>query len=358
MEAKSIINAAESAANWLILTQDIGNDAGFASHYHLSEGWYSSYPEVTGYIIPTLIEYGVKRKRPDLFERTIKATDWLLAIQMEEGGFQGRLIDDNSKVPVIFNTGMILFGLVSSYKKTNDIKYLNAVQKAADWLVKVQDEDGVWRRYLTLNGTGNTHVYHTRVSWGLLEVYKVTNDTKYLEAARKNITWALEKQRKNGWFDLSCLLEEDNNQPLIHFHIYTVRGILESGLILNKKSWIDVAEKGATGFLKAQQRDSVIYGRYNDKWESTVDWQCVTGIAQISIIYMKLYKLTSKIEWLAAADKNIEYLISIQGKGKKEIEGAISGSEPVDKPYMPNCYVSWATKFFLETLLLNFEIKQ
>ena len=136
------------------------------------------------------------------------------------------------------------------------------------------------------------------------------------------------------------------------------QGILESGLILNKKSWIDVAEKGATGFLKAQQRDSVIYGRYNDKWESTVDWQCVTGIAQISIIYMKLYKLTSKIEWLAAADKNIEYLISIQGKGKKEIEGAISGSEPVDKPYMPNCYVSWATKFFLETLLLNFEIKQ
>ena len=146
--------AAEKAVSGLIAAQNVGKDDGFASRYHVRDGWYSSYPEVTGYIIPTLIKYGEKNGRADLVERTLKAADWLLSIQMDSGAFQGRLVDDRPITAVIFNTGMILFGLVSSYKKTGDQKYIQACRKAADWLVENLDSDGAWRRFLTLNGTG------------------------------------------------------------------------------------------------------------------------------------------------------------------------------------------------------------
>src|SRR5262245_34594310 len=46
--------------NWLARAQDNSatNDGGVARHYSLVSGWGPSYPESTGYIIPTLIAAG------------------------------------------------------------------------------------------------------------------------------------------------------------------------------------------------------------------------------------------------------------------------------------------------------------
>ena len=358
MYSSGNIKAAENAINWLVIAQDVGNDYGFSSHYHLKDGWYPSYPEVTGYIIPTLIEYDeiTANINSNITKKALSAADWLLEIQLESGAFQGRLIGDKPVVPVVFNTGMVIFGLISAYRLTSSESYLNAANRACKWLIKSQDDDGVWRKNLTLNGSGQTHIYHTRVSWAILELYKITQDKKYYESATKHINWALTHQNKLGWFDLSCLHAENNNNPLIHFLAYTIRGILESGLLLEKFSWIDAAENAAEGFLMAQQRKNRVFARYNSKWEPTVDWACPTGVAQLSIIYLKLYEYSGHKKWLQAADSNLKYLISLQGKNDKNINGAISGSAPIDGPYMKNCYLSWATKFFIDALLLRQQV--
>jgi len=364
MKKQSLIKAnlytegAEKAINWLIRAQDVGDDDGICSHYHLEEGWSSSYPEVTGYIVPTLIRYGESRGRPEIVKRALRSANWLLSLQMERGGFQGRLIADLPGTPVIFNTGMILFGLIESYKITGNRSYMDSAVNAADWLVGNQDADGVWRQFLTLNGTGETHIYHTRVSWALLELYKIKEDEKYLQAAGRNITWALNNQNSKGWFGLNCLFEENNDQPLIHFVAYTIRGILEAGLLLNVPGWIEAAERAAKGIRLSQRRHGGIYARYDKDWEPTVDWKCITGVAQVSIIYMKLFRLTNQPEWLQSADKNLTYLIEVQGKDEINIKGALPGSDPLGGPYMENCYLSWATKFLLEALLLREEINE
>jgi hypothetical protein len=139
--------------------------------------------------------------------------------------------------------------------------------------------------------------------------------------------------------------------------VYTIRGILEAGILLNIPSWINVAERAAKGFLKSQQRDSAIYAKYIKEWAPAVEWRCPTGIAQISIVYLKLYILNRRNEWLEADDDNIEYLLTIQGRGNENVKGAIPGSDPIDGPYMLNSYLSWATKFFLEILILREELK-
>jgi len=48
----------DAVIDWLCVAQDrsLSADAGVARDYSLVRGWASSYPETTGYIIPTLLE--------------------------------------------------------------------------------------------------------------------------------------------------------------------------------------------------------------------------------------------------------------------------------------------------------------
>ena len=51
---------------WLCLAQDQSAtaDGGVARNFSLLRGWASSYPETTGYIIPTMIELATRRGDP------------------------------------------------------------------------------------------------------------------------------------------------------------------------------------------------------------------------------------------------------------------------------------------------------
>src|SRR5262245_60610073 len=73
---------------WLNRAQDnsISHDGGVARHFSLLEGWSHSYPETTGYIIPTIIEYGRDTKQTEPILRARRMLDWLADIQFSNGG--------------------------------------------------------------------------------------------------------------------------------------------------------------------------------------------------------------------------------------------------------------------------------
>src|ERR1051326_5381081 len=54
-----------AAAEWLKRAQDATGNGGFSGRYHLRTGWSSSYPETTGYIVPTLLELSRYLGDPD-----------------------------------------------------------------------------------------------------------------------------------------------------------------------------------------------------------------------------------------------------------------------------------------------------
>jgi len=51
--------AVKEGVAWLLRAQEFSRsqDGGAARHYSLIDGWGSSYPETTGYIVPTLLDY-------------------------------------------------------------------------------------------------------------------------------------------------------------------------------------------------------------------------------------------------------------------------------------------------------------
>src|SRR3712207_6815520 len=72
-----IDRAIDAALVWLGRAQDgsVTQDGGVARHFSLETGWSSSYPETTGYIIPTLLDHAVLRNDNALRQRAKRMLD-------------------------------------------------------------------------------------------------------------------------------------------------------------------------------------------------------------------------------------------------------------------------------------------
>jgi hypothetical protein len=117
---------------WLCRAQDnsASHDGGVARDYSLEKGWATSYPETTGYIVPTMLEYARCYSDTDARDRAVRMLDWLVRIQLPCGGFQGGRIDSTPIVPVTFNTGQILIGLAAGVAEFGD-RYRTPMEAAA-----------------------------------------------------------------------------------------------------------------------------------------------------------------------------------------------------------------------------------
>jgi hypothetical protein len=343
------------AAEWLLESQAGSSDKGYRAYYDLDGGWSNSYPETTGYIIPTMAKLGMVFGRR-FTQSAIQAADWLVDIQHKNGHYQGGLIGEK-KHPVVFNTGQIIFGLSAAYKITKDKKYAYSINKTLDWLVNVQDDDGAWRRFLTKKGTGEFHIYKTRVAWGILEGASTLKERNYYKAAIANFDFAAKFQKRNGWFDKTDLKEETNDQPLLHFLAYTIEGFLEGGMFLKNKRYVNIAKKTADALLMLQEKDGSLKGRYDSEWQPTVKWSCLTAVAQLAGIWLRFYRICGQKKYLKGGMRANNFLARTQIKGCDDpgIRGGIAGSRPLMGGYEGNRYLSWATKFFIDSLILKRE---
>jgi len=338
-----------SAINWLLIAQKATKDGGVSAMYSLYHGWHTSYSETTGYIISAMFNYYNKTKDEKIKESAIRMADWELSKQMKNGAFPGGE-KDGKEFPIVFNTGQVTFGMVRAYQETKKTEYKKAAVKAADWLVKVQNKNGCWDKSTYLD---QSHTYNTRTAWALLRVHGITKNTKYKKAAIKNIEWALKQQLPNSWFRHNAFHE--NQEPLLHTIAYSVRGILETGIYLKNKKYINAAKKSADVLLKEQRKNGSLPGSFDKNWNSSVSWSCLTGNSQTSIIWLRLYYLTKKKSYFDAAKRINKYMKSTQNikTNNLKTKGAIKGAYPIYGWYAPFCYPNWAAKFFIDSLMLE-----
>ncbi|MBI2653380.1 glycoside hydrolase family 127 protein [Candidatus Woesearchaeota archaeon] len=343
----------KAAVDWILEAQKANNNGGVAALYSLSDGWHESYSETTGYIIPTMFNYYHKTKEKQIKKSAIVMADWELTKQMPKGAFPGGAVN-GKEFPIVFNTGQVIFGMVRTFQETKNIKYKQAAIKAADWLVKVQGKNGCWDKFDYLN---KIHTYNTRTAWALLKVYEITKNKIYLNAAKRNIDWVLTRQLENGWFENNAFYE--TQEPLLHTIAYTIQGILEVGIYLNNKKYINSAEKSSNQLIKLQRKDGSLAGSFDKNWKSSVSWSCLTGNSQMAIVWLRFYTLTKNREYLEAAKRINNYVKSTQDlkSGNKGIRGGIKGAYPVYGWYAPFCYINWAAKFFIDALMMEDDLK-
>jgi len=346
------------ALAWIGRAQDNSPsaDGGVARHYCLVTGWGASYPETTGYIVPTIIREGQAARDTELLERARKMLDWLVSIQMPGGGFRGGVTSDGPGVPVTFNTGQILLGLAAGVSHFGPA-YRQAMIAAADWLIQTQDDDGCWRKHATPYAKLGEKAYETHVAWGLFEAARLEAGRGYAEAAIKNLAWALSHQSDNGWFSSCCLTDPLN--PLTHTIGYALRGLVEGYLFTRDGKILERANKTAEGVLLALQPDGFLPGRLDSQWRGTVSWSCLTGTAQMAACWLLLYRETGNPLFKQAAFVANRYVRgTVRLDGPPETRGAVKGSFPVSGGYVRFQYPNWACKFFIDAISLERDLRE
>jgi squalene cyclase len=343
--------AINAGLEWLSLAQDRSRtaDGGVAREFGLINGWASSYPETTGYIVPTLLEHADSAN--DLETRARRMLDWLVSIQLEDGAFQGGMVDQEPIQPVTFNTGQILFGLVAGTERFGDT-YARAMSRAADWLVATQSDDGCWRNHASPFAEPGEKTYDTHVAWALFEATRLTGRKDWGEAGLANVRWALRHQRPNGFLDSCCL--SDPHAPLTHTLGYALRGIVEAYRFSREREFLDAARRMADGIRSALGAGGFLAGRLNERWHGTTDWVCLTGTVQIGACWLLLYEEEGRDEDLdAGLAANAYVRRTLDPVGESDTRGAVRGSFPIDGNYNPFQFPNWAAKFMIDACALE-----
>lgn len=342
--------AIDACLGWIARAQDNSAtaDGGIARHFSLIDGWGPSYPETTGYIIPTLLREAAILDDPDLNQRARRMLDWLVDIQLPGGGFQGGMITQHPVVPVTFNTGQILLGLAAGADMIDETSYRDAMHQAANWLLETQDDDGCWRRHPTPFAETGDKAYETHVAWGLFEAERVAPGHGYGEAGLHQVRWALTLQQENGWFANCCL--DDPARPLTHTLGYVLRGILEAYRLHGDKALLQAALKTADPLRMAVRDDGLLPGRFDRHWNPTVPWSCLTGAVQLASCWFQLFTFTGDPRYRDAAHKvNAFVRRTIAIDGPPDQKGGVRGSYPISGHYGHYQYLNWAAKFAIDS---------
>jgi hypothetical protein len=342
-----------AAIDWLCRAQDAreghSDAGGVAAGWSFEDGWLPSYPETTGYIIETFLAAAIILDRPELVDRAQRMIDWELSLQAADGAFPGHFGEPGSH-PVIFNQGQIMHGLVSGYTQLGRQDCLDAMIRAGHWLAKQQDADGCWRKFEHNN---TPHVYNTRATWALLSAGVVARDDVLVDAARRNLDWALTQQTESGWYATNAFVPE--RSPFTHTIAYAIRGFLESGVLLDEPRYLDSALKAARGIARMQRQDGWLAGTYRDNWVADAGYACLTGIAQMSLNWTRLAQITGDASFRENARAALAYVKSTQRLDDPDavINGGIAGSSPIWGDYSRFEFPNWAAKFFADALLMD-----
>lgn len=343
------------AMEWLKRAQDAGTDRGVAYGVEFGKDFDVSYPETTGYVCQTFVDQYRITRDPSLLKRAIEMADWEISIQLPSGAVMGGKYNTNP-TPAVFNTGMVLLGWASLINETGEERFKTAARRASDWLVSVQEKDGRWFKGNSDFALRESTLYNVKAAWGLCEVGVALGEQRYIDAAVLNAEYCMSRQKENGWLPDCCL--SDPSAPLLHTLAYSMQGLVNIGKLAKRPDLIASSQRLADAELRIMGADGYLPGRQREDFSAAVNWCCLTGSAQTSIVWSELYLLTGDEKYRTAVRTVNKYLMAhhdIQN-ANPALRGGLAGAWPVWGDYGRLQILNWATKFLVDALTLEAQI--
>lgn len=337
---------------WLVRSIDAGR-GGSAAYFAPLFGWSRPYPETSGYLIPTLLEAAIELQEDSLRAIAVSVGEWLLTLQQEDGWWAGGLYKQNQRaVPSVFNTGQIVFGMAALARCTGEARWGRAVLSAVEWLARGVDEQGVW---LTGNyRPGFNPSYYTHVAWPMLIGWQLGAGEVVRAAAVRVLKRVAARRAPNGV--IRGWSFEPAKAASTHTIAYTLRGLIESAILLNDwGTFGSPCEAALERFARAAEfARGRLPGSYYEDWRPVKWYTCVTGNAQIALCLLRFEEQFADLRLVNAAAKLVDYVCSKQRVtgGRPATHGAVAGSWPLWGRYMCLRYPNWAAKFHAEALMV------
>ena len=344
----------ETGLNWLIesfkATGNNGSAAYYSRLFRPLTGWHQGYPETTGYIIKTFWDYNAIYPEMELEELAKLATNWICTLQFKNGALPGGFANSNKSS--VFNTGQMILGLNASFEKTKNDQYLITIKRAVEWLVSILEEDGSWKKSAYMDNWIPS--YYTRVIWPVLWANKFLKDENVDRAMQKAINFYSNKITKKK--SVKDWAFQKGKKAFTHTIAYTIRGFLESAILLNNQELLKETFELGEKILRLRELNTRMAGAYDEDWKGDYKYTCITGNAQLSIILSRMYQESNDIRYLNTSLKIFEDIVSRQKLGGgKNLRGAVPGSSPIWGRYLIFRYPNWATKFYLDAYLLLYQ---
>ncbi len=350
-----------ATVKWITRAANSTQDGGVSYGYFPLDGgngWKPSYPETTGYLITTLLEYARSFSDESTRRLALRMARWEMEIQMSCGAIPGGMyLPHLPPEPVVFNTGMVLGGWSSAYRETRDEGFLQAGRKAASFLMEDLDEECHFRTHGPFVVPGRIKTYHVLCAWPLYQFGEDAGDFNFRNAAIKIAEAVLQQQASNGWFANNCL--DKSQAPLTHTIGYTLQGLLEVGFLCGREDFVLAVRNGMDPLISKISSKGFLPGRFYSDWSPATWSSCLTGSAQLAVVCYRLYLKTKDSKYYIAGNKLLNYLKSLQVINSKDenINGTLAGSFPFFGDYMRAGYPNWAAKYLLDALMLQHSIK-
>ena len=132
------------------------------------------------------------------------------------------------------------------------------------------------------------------------------------------------------------------------------------GILAGRQDFIAAVRQTVDALLPRISSTGFLPGRFYADWEPAGFSSCLTGSAQIAIVGYRLFEQTGEAKYRTQADKLVNYLKGLQllKSDDAALIGAISGSFPLLASYMRAGYPNWATKYFIDALLMQHRHEQ
>lgn len=299
----------DKAVDWLI--KHTIKDEGINVTSKISK----TYPEVSGYLIPTLINWGER-------DLACQYASYLRSIQNPDGGFP----TPHSSNSAFFDTGQVLRGLIA----ISEIKdgYEPAIIKAIDFMASAITETGE----LILSEEADWAGEVPRA----ISLYAIAPCVSWLRNNKKQ-----DKHNKKFSLAIDNLVSDQEIiklQSVNHFHAYIIDALIDLG-------HEELAQKGMQE-LKPVNDDGKFAGN------TTENWICTTGQFQYSLIFSKLGRYDDAMKAFMAGAKKQNRSGGWYGSlGRKSaFAHCFYPIAPKKKMYFPAEEIPWANKYYLDAL--------
>jgi len=261
------------------------------------------YPEVSGYFIPTLLQWGER-------ELALKYGRWLVSMQNPDGSWS----DPAGTASYTFDTGQILKGLLALVEIEPEFK--GSILRGCDWILGQVQPDGRvttpdTQFWLLPGGKMVPEAIHLYALEPLRAAASKWGRAEYEPAVARALAYYLADPALTRFDTLS------------HFHAYIVEALLDLG-----------QEERAAAAMKEiallQARSGAVPGYQGGRWI------CSTGLLQYAKIW---YRLGQR----QRAERAFSAACRLQNRS-----GGFFGSYGMGGNYFPREEISWAVKYFLD----------
>lgn len=282
----------------------------------------SMYPEVTGYFIPTLLNWG----EPELAEEFGNA---LIPVQQQDGSF----LDPSGQAKCVFDTGQIIRGLLELSRHSNNPKYLNSLSAAVKWVAS------------TIDSEGRVDAPDVEVWGGVIPIGVLLYS---LEPAYRAVQFlGFDKEQFLIKKAIDRLLQDEKLtefNSVSHFHAYVLEALVDLGESSRAESSLEL-------MLSQSDFRNWVPGKPGKKWV------CSTAMFQYAVVCYKL-GLNLQGEKLFASAARLQnrtggWFGSYGILGK--ILAPFGRVNPKFAMYFPRTEIPWVNKYFLDSLKLRLE---